>query len=70
MARPRLVCHECGSADLIEHTSGHREFSVTYYVDGSWDDRSGDAWEVDTWDNSCNDCGADLAYDQLVAEAG
>lgn len=70
MARPRLVCPACGSANLVESAYGRREFSVTYYADGGWDDRSGDEWEVDTWDNHCGDCGADVAYDQLVPEGG
>lgn len=67
-ARQRQVCPICGSADLVEIAFGQREVSVTYYTDGTWDDRTHDEWEVDTWLNRCNACGADLLYDQLVPE--
>ena len=69
MSRPRLVCPHCGSPDLVELAYGRRRFSVTYYADGSYDDRSGDEWDVETWLNECTSCGADLLYDELVAEA-
>jgi hypothetical protein len=70
VSRRRLVCPDCGSADLLELASGHRHFDVTYYADGGWDDRSGDEWEVETWFNECNNCGAEPRFDQLVAETG
>lgn len=68
-ARARQVCPYCGSADLVEIAYGRRAFAVTYYTDGSFEDRSGDAWKVETWDNGCNACDAALRYDELVPES-
>lgn len=68
-ARERQVCPHCGSADLVEIAYGRREFAVTYYTDGSFEDRSGDEWDVETWENGCNNCGSELRYDELVPES-
>ena len=67
-ARVRCACPHCSSTDLVEIAYGRREFSVTYYTDGSFEDRSGDDWDVKTWDNRCDACGRELRYDELVAE--
>lgn len=71
MSRPRqrCACPHCGSTDLVEIAYGRREFSVTYYTDGSFDDRSGGEWQVESWDNRCDGCGQELRYDELVPEA-
>jgi hypothetical protein len=64
----RLVCPHCGSADFREEAVGHCNFDVTYYADGTYDVRSDEEWETDTWTNFCHGCRAYLRFDQLVEE--
>lgn len=65
--RPRLVCPDCGSSELADVAHGYTRTAITFYADGGSEVHDSDEETTDRW-LECDDCGADVRYEELVAE--
>jgi hypothetical protein len=68
IGRPRLVCTECGSPEIVEVRHGYTRTTIAFYADGDSELLDCDEETTDLW-LECEACCEETPYEELVAEA-